>query len=65
MIRAEGEALVSLTLREAASGMSPVALQLRHLQSLSTVSGSASVVVGPLPAELLDRVASLSTACTT
>ncbi|KAG7231335.1 hypothetical protein INR49_012175 [Caranx melampygus] len=69
MIRAEGEAKASRALLVAASGMSPVALQLRYLQSLSSVSSSASIVVCSLPTELLDKVIShqplLSTGYTT
>ncbi|XP_071340546.1 band 7 protein AAEL010189 [Trachinotus anak] len=54
MIVAEGEVKASRALMEAASGLSPVALQLRYLQSLSSVSSSASIVVFSLPTELLD-----------
>ncbi|XP_067434445.1 band 7 protein AGAP004871 [Thunnus thynnus] len=54
MIAAEGEVKASRALKEAASGLSPVALQLRYLQSLSSVQSSASIVVFSLPTELLD-----------
>ncbi|GAA6233721.1 band 7 protein AGAP004871-like [Lates japonicus] len=54
MIVAEGEAKASRALMEAATGFSPVAFHLRYLQSLSSVSSSASVVVFSLPTELLD-----------
>ncbi|TMS09016.1 Mechanosensory protein 2 [Larimichthys crocea] len=54
MIVAEGEVKASHALKEAASGLSPVAYHLRYLQSLSSVQSSASIVVFSLPAELLD-----------
>ncbi|XP_049421990.1 band 7 protein AGAP004871-like isoform X1 [Epinephelus fuscoguttatus] len=54
VIVAEGEVKASRALKEAASGLSPVALQLRYLQSLSSVQSSASIVVFSLPIELLD-----------
>jgi len=53
MILAEGEVKASRALKEAASGLSSVAFQLRYLQSLSAVQSSASIVVFTLPAELL------------
>ncbi|XP_029979646.1 mechanosensory protein 2 [Sphaeramia orbicularis] len=53
MIVAKGELEVSRALKEAASGFSPVAFQLRYLQSLSSVDSSASVIVFSLPVELL------------
>lgn len=58
MIVAEGEVKASRALKEAVSGLSPVALHLRYLQSLSSVQSSASVVVFSVPAELLDVFAS-------
>ncbi|KAM7390094.1 hypothetical protein PAMA_008316 [Pampus argenteus] len=54
MILAEGEVKASRALKEAASGLSPVALQLRYLQSLSSVPSSASIVVFCFPTDLLD-----------
>ncbi|XP_059183398.1 band 7 protein AGAP004871-like [Centropristis striata] len=54
MIVAEGEVKASQALMVAASGLPPVAFHLRYLQSLSSVSSSASVVVFGLPTELLD-----------
>ncbi|KAG8009648.1 Mechanosensory protein 2 [Nibea albiflora] len=54
MIMAEGEVKASHALKEAASGLDPVAYHLRYLQSLSSVQSSASIVVFSLPAELLD-----------
>ncbi|XP_034562331.1 band 7 protein AGAP004871 [Notolabrus celidotus] len=53
MIVAEGEVKASRALQEAASGLSPVAFHLRYLQALSSVQSSTSVVVFPLPEELL------------
>ncbi|KAL7373260.1 hypothetical protein ABVT39_002496 [Epinephelus coioides] len=54
VIVAEGEVKASRALKEAASELSPIALQLRYLQSLSSVQSSASIVVFSLPIELLD-----------
>ncbi|XP_070709174.1 stomatin isoform X2 [Pempheris klunzingeri] len=54
MIEAEGEVKASGVLKEAASGLSPVAFHLRYLQSLSSVQSGASIVVVSLPTELLD-----------
>ncbi|XP_071760482.2 stomatin [Centroberyx gerrardi] len=53
MIVAEGEVKASRVLKEAAAGLNPVALQLRYLQSLSSVSSEASTLVFPCPKELL------------
>ncbi|XP_029935619.1 erythrocyte band 7 integral membrane protein [Myripristis murdjan] len=54
MIVADGEVKASHALKEAASGFSPVALQLRYLQSMSSVSNVASsTLVFPCPTELL------------
>ncbi|KAM6971528.1 stomatin [Tautogolabrus adspersus] len=58
MILAEGEVKASRALKEAASGFSPVAFQLRYLQSLSSVQSSASIVVFSLPTELLQTLMS-------
>ncbi|XP_062297815.1 stomatin [Scomber scombrus] len=54
MILAEGEVNASRALKEAASGLSPIAFQLRYLQSLSSLDSSTSIVVFSLPTELLD-----------
>ncbi|XP_076617805.1 stomatin [Chaetodon auriga] len=54
MIAADGEVTASRALKEAASGLSPVAFHLRYLQSLSSVQSDASIVVFSLPMELLD-----------
>ncbi|XP_053198114.1 stomatin-like [Scomber japonicus] len=54
MIMAEGEVKASRALKEAASGLSPIAFQLRYLQSLSSLDSSASIVVFSFPTELLD-----------
>ncbi|KAM9839736.1 stomatin [Aulostomus maculatus] len=56
MILAEGEVKASCVLKEAALGLSPVALHLRYLQSLSAVDSGASIVVFSLPTELLHRL---------
>lgn len=53
MIAAEGEVKASRALMKAASDLSPVAFQLRYLQSFSSVKSSASIVVFSLPSELL------------
>ncbi|XP_041670320.1 stomatin-like [Cheilinus undulatus] len=58
MIVAEGEVKASRALKEAASGLSTVAFQLRYLQALTTVQSSASIVVFSLPIELLDMLLS-------
>ncbi|XP_037612105.1 stomatin-4 isoform X1 [Sebastes umbrosus] len=54
MILAEGELAASGALKEAASGLPPVAFHLRYLQSLSSVQSDVSIVVFAFPAELLD-----------
>lgn len=54
MIVADGELKASRALKEAASGFSPVAHQLRYLQSLTAVCGEASITVLPWPKDLLD-----------
>lgn len=53
IIVAEGELEASRALKEAASGFSPVAFQLRYLQSLSSVDSNASIIVFSVPIELL------------
>ncbi|XP_070842183.1 stomatin isoform X2 [Chaetodon trifascialis] len=54
VIAADGEVKASRALKEAASGLSPVAFHLRYLQSLSSIQSDASIVVFSLPVELLD-----------
>uniref|UniRef100_A0A8C6WL25 Podocin n=1 Tax=Neogobius melanostomus TaxID=47308 RepID=A0A8C6WL25_9GOBI len=54
LISAQGELSASRALREAASSLSPIAFQLRYLQSLSSVDSSASVIVTALPTELVN-----------
>lgn len=56
VIAAEGEMKASRALKEAAEVMcdSPGALQLRYLQTLSTISGEKnSTIIFPLPIDLL------------
>ncbi|XP_072307426.1 stomatin-like [Eucyclogobius newberryi] len=61
LICAQGELGASRALKEAASSLSPVALQLRYLQSLSSADSSASVVVVAVTIELLEKLASCIT----
>ncbi|CAH8585781.1 unnamed protein product [Heterobilharzia americana] len=61
VIAAQGELDASTTLRKAATEMalSPVALQLRYLQTLATIATEQnSTIVFPLPIELLQSVVS-------
>lgn len=56
VIAAEGEMLASRALKEASDviSMSPAALQLRYLQTLSSISAEKnSTIIFPLPVELL------------
>lgn len=56
VIAAEGEMKASRALKEASEVMndSPGALQLRYLQTLSTISGEKnSTIIFPLPIDLL------------
>ncbi|CAD1480719.1 unnamed protein product, partial [Heterotrigona itama] len=56
VIAAEGEMLASRALKEASDviSMSPAALQLRYLQTLSNISAEKnSTIIFPLPVELL------------
>ena len=56
MISAEGEQKASLALKEAADVISesPAALQLRYLQTLSSISAEKnSTIVFPLPLNML------------
>lgn len=61
LISAEGELSASRALTAAASSLCPVSLHLRYLQSLqSSADGISSVIVFPLPTELLHTVMSKS-----
>ena len=56
MIAAEGEQKASRALKEAADVMSesPVAIQLRYLQTLNTISAEKnSTIIFPLPIDLM------------
>ena len=56
VIAAEGEQKASVALRQAADTIekSPVALQLRYLQTLTTISAEKnSTIIFPVPIELL------------
>ncbi|XP_033312768.1 band 7 protein AGAP004871-like [Bombus vosnesenskii] len=56
VIAAEGEMLASRALKEASDviSMSPAALQLRYLQTLSNISAEKnSTIIFPLPVEFL------------
>lgn len=55
-ISAQGELGASRALKEAASSLSPIAFQLRYLQSLSSVDSSASVIVTAVPTELIQQL---------
>ena len=58
MIAAEGEHQASRALKEAADiiNESPSALQLRYLQTLSTISAEKnSTIVFPLPIDMLQQ----------
>lgn len=60
VIHAEGELQASETLLQAASILArePAAIQLRYLQTLSGIAGDrSSLVVFPLPVDLLDAIA--------
>ncbi|KAF7654403.1 hypothetical protein LDENG_00069870, partial [Lucifuga dentata] len=54
VIEAEGELKASLALKAAAAEFSSVALQLRYLQSLNSISTKTSVIVFPWPKDLQD-----------
>ena len=58
VISAEGEQKASVALKEAADiiSQSPVALQLRYLQTLTTISAEKnSTIVFPVPIEMLSQ----------
>ncbi|CAL1596425.1 unnamed protein product [Knipowitschia caucasica] len=58
LIAAQGELGASRALKEAALSLSPIALQLRFLQSLSCLDSSASVIVTAVPTEIMAKVMS-------
>ena len=56
VISAEGDAKASFALKQAADmiNQSPVALQLRYLQTLTTISAEKnSTIIFPIPMEML------------
>lgn len=56
VIAAEGESRASIALKEAADTInkSPIALQLRYLQTLTTIAAEQnSTIVFPIPIEML------------
>ena len=58
VISAEGEQKASIALKEAADmiNQSPVALQLRYLQTLTHISAEKnSTIIFPVPMELMNR----------
>ena len=58
VISAEGEQKASIALKEAADmiDQSPVALQLRYLQTLTHISAEKnSTIIFPVPMELMNR----------
>ncbi len=60
VISAEGEQKASIALKEAADiiNQSPIALQLRYLQTLTTISAEKnSTIIFPLPIEMLSQFA--------
>ena len=62
VISAEGEQNASLALRDAADIISenPIALQLRYLQTLTTISAEKnSTIVFPIPIEMLNKFKSI------
>jgi erythrocyte band 7 integral membrane protein len=62
VIAAEGEHKASFALKEAANiiGESPSALQLRYLQTLSTISAEKnSTIIFPIPIEFLSHFANI------
>lgn len=53
IIMASGEKNASHVIRDAANIMNkPLSMQLKYLQTLSTISGQSEIVVFPLPIEL-------------
>lgn len=60
VISAEGEQKASVALKEAADviNQSPVALQLRYLQTLTTISAEKnSTIIFPVPIEMMSQFA--------
>jgi len=60
VIAADGEQKASLSLKQAADviNSSPVALQLRYLQTLTTISAEKnSTIIFPVPIEMLRQFA--------
>ncbi len=60
VISAEGEQKASIALKEAADiiNQSPIALQLRYLQTLTTISAEKnSTIIFPIPIEMLSQFA--------
>ena len=60
VISAEGEQKASIALKEAADviNQSPVALQLRYLQTLTTISAEKnSTIIFPIPIEMMSQFA--------
>jgi erythrocyte band 7 integral membrane protein len=58
VISAEGEQKASIALKEAADiiNQSPIALQLRYLQTLTTISAEKnSTIIFPIPIEMLSQ----------
>jgi len=54
VIAAEGEKKASASLTQAAEAISPVALQLRYLQTLNSVAAENNhTIIFPLPVELI------------
>uniref|UniRef100_A0A3B4A0Y5 Podocin n=1 Tax=Periophthalmus magnuspinnatus TaxID=409849 RepID=A0A3B4A0Y5_9GOBI len=61
LICAQAELGASLALKQAASSLSPIALQLRYLQSLSSVHSSTSIIVTAVPMEIIRKFMSKNT----
>ncbi len=60
VISAEGEQKASIALKEAADiiNQSPIALQLRYLQTLTTISAEKnSTIIFPIPIEMMSQFA--------
>ncbi len=60
VISAEGEQKASIALKDAADviNQSPVALQLRYLQTLTTISAEKnSTIIFPIPIEMMSQFA--------
>ena len=60
VIAAEGEQKASMSLKQAADviNSSPIALQLRYLQTLTTISAEKnSTIIFPIPIEMMKSMA--------